>query len=70
MIQIQCISVVRQQNYANGGVAISQDNGVAPAVSGEFGDLSGESFTYTNGPFVGQVEFSIYNDQDSAYLAF
>ena len=57
-------------NYANGGVAISQDNGVAPAVSGEFGDLSGESFTYANGPFVGQVEFSIYNDQDSAYLAF
>ena len=52
------------------GTAVKQDNGVAPAVDAEFGDTSGESFTYTNGPFVGTVEFSIYSDQASAYLAF
>jgi len=54
----------------DGGTAIKWDNGVAPAVDAAFGDTSGDSFTYTNGPFVGTVEFSIYSDQDSAYLAF
>jgi ABC-type transport system substrate-binding protein len=52
------------------GTAVKWDNGVAPAVDAAFGDTSGDSFTYTNGPFVGTVEFSIYSDQDSAYLAF
>ena len=52
------------------GTAIKQDNGVAPKVDEAFGDTSGDSFTYVNGPFVGTVEFSIYSDQDSAYLAF
>jgi peptide/nickel transport system substrate-binding protein len=54
----------------DGGTAIKWDNGVAPAVDAAFGDTSGDSFTFTNGPFVGTVEFSIYSDQDSAYLAF
>src|SRR5210317_417402 len=54
----------------DGGTAIKWDNGVAPAVDAAFGDTSGDGFTYTNGPFVGTVEFSIYSDQDSAYLAF
>jgi len=52
------------------GTAVKWDNGVAPAVDAAFGDTSGDGFTYTNGPFVGTVEFSIYSDQDSAYLAF
>lgn len=56
--------------YSTGGVDIKQDNGVAPAVNESFGDVSGEAFTYKNGPFVGTVEFSIYSDQDAAYLAF
>ena len=56
--------------YANGGVSYSNDNGVAPAISYEFGDLSGDSISWTDGPFVGTVEFSLYGDQDAAYLAF
>jgi len=54
----------------NGGTSIAWDNGVAPAVNASFGDTSGDSFTYTNGPFVGTVEFTLYGDQDAAYLAF
>ena len=47
-----------------------RDNGVAPKVSYEFGDLSGDSISWTDGPYVGTVEFSLYGDQDAAYLAF
>ena len=54
----------------DGGTSIAWDNGVAPAVNASFGDTSGDSFTYTNGPFVGTVEFTLYGDQDAAYLAF
>ena len=54
----------------NGGTSIAWDNGVAPAVNASFGDTSGDSFTYTSGPFVGTVEFTLYGDQDAAYLAF
>ena len=36
----------------------------------EFGDLSGDSISWTDGPYVGTVEFSLYGDQDAAYLAF
>ena len=56
--------------YANGGVSYNLDNGVAPKVSYEFGDLSGDSISWTDGPYVGTVEFSLYGDQDAAYLAF
>ena len=56
--------------YANGGVQYSNDNGVAPKVSYEFGDTSGDSISWTDGPYVGTVEFSLYGDQDAAYLAF
>ena len=52
------------------GTTISWDNGVAPAVNESFGDTSGEGFTYTSGPYVGTVEFTLYGDQDAAYLAF
>ena len=55
--------------YANGGVSYNLDNGVAPKVSYEFGDLSGDSISWTDGPDVGTVEFSLYGDQDAAYLA-
>ncbi len=53
-----------------GGTRIVQDNGVAPAVDASFGDTTGDSFTYANGPYVGRVEFTLYGDQDAAYLAF
>jgi len=56
--------------YANGGVSYNLDNGVAPKISYEFGDLSGDSISWTDGPNVGTVEFSLYGDQDAAYLAF
>jgi len=56
--------------YANGGTSFEWDNGKAPAVSGSFGDTTGESFSYTAGPYVGTVEFTLYGDQDAAYLAF
>ena len=53
-----------------GGTEFVQDNGKAPAINQSFGDTSGESFSYENGPFVGTVEFTLYSDQDAAYLAF
>ena len=56
--------------YDAGGVSIKWDNGVAPAFSGKFGNTTGDSFTYTKGPYVGTVEFTLYSDQDAAYLAF
>ena len=56
--------------YANGGVSYNLDNGVAPVISYEFGDLSGDTISWTDGPFVGTVEFSLYGDQDAAYIAF
>ena len=56
--------------YDNGGTSFEWDNGKAPAVSGSFGDTTGESFSYTAGPYVGTVEFTLYGDQDAAYLAF
>ena len=56
--------------YDSGGTKIEWDNGKAPAVNETFGDVSGDSFTYSNGPFVGSVEFTLYSDQDAAYLAF
>ena len=52
------------------GTVIDWDNGVAPAISQSFGDTTGDSFTYTSGPYVGTVEFTLYGDQDAAYLAF
>ena len=52
------------------GTVVEWDNGVAPAVSDSFGDTTGDSFTYTSGPYVGTVEFTLYSDQDAAYLAF
>ncbi len=52
------------------GTVVEWDNGVAPAVSDSFGDTTGDSFTYTAGPYVGTVEFTLYSDQDAAYLAF
>jgi len=52
------------------GTSYELDNGVAPKVSYSFGDTSGESFSYTAGPYVGTVEFTLYSDQDAAYLAF
>tara|TARA_B100000586_G_scaffold267375_1_gene241954 strand:+ start:220 stop:2244 length:2025 start_codon:yes stop_codon:yes gene_type:complete len=55
--------------YAS-GTRIVNDNGVAPAVDESFGDTTGDSFTYSSGPFVGNVEFTLYGDQDAAYLAF
>ena len=56
--------------YDAGGTSIAWDNGKAPAFSGDFGNTSGDSFSYENGPFVGTVEFTLYSDQDAAYLAF
>ena len=56
--------------YDSGGTGIKWDNGKAPAVDQTFGDVSGESFSYSSGPFVGTVEFTLYGDQDAAYLAF
>ena len=53
-----------------GGTEFVQDNGKAPAVNQSFGDTTGDSFSYENGPFVGTVEFTLYSDQDAAYLAF
>ena len=53
-----------------GGTEFVQDNGKAPAINQSFGDTTGESFSYENGPFVGTVEFTLYSDQDAAYLAF
>ena len=52
------------------GTEYSLDNGVAPVVNESFGDTTGDSFTYTSGPYVGTVEFTLYGDQDAAYLAF
>ena len=52
------------------GTVVEWDNGVAPAISDSFGDTTGDSFTYTAGPYVGTVEFTLYSDQDAAYLAF
>ena len=52
------------------GTSYELDNGIAPKVSYAWGDTSGESFSYTEGPFVGTVEFTLYSDQDAAYLAF
>ena len=53
------------------GTAVEWDNGVAPKVSASFGDTSGEAqLSYTAGPYVGTVEFTLYSDQDAAYLAF
>ena len=54
----------------DGGTSYVNDNGVAPAVNESFGDTSGDSFTYSTGPYVGRVEFTLYGDQDAAYLAF
>ena len=56
--------------YDSGGTGIKWDNGKAPAVDATFGDVSGDSFSYSVGPFVGTVEFTLYSDQDAAYLAF
>jgi|TARA_E500000331_G_C17242391_1_gene707566 peptide/nickel transport system substrate-binding protein len=56
--------------YDSGGTGIKWDNGKAPAVDATFGDVSGDSFSYSVGPFVGTVEFTLYGDQDAAYLAF
>ena len=56
--------------YDAGGTSIAWDNGKAPAFSGDFGNTSGDSFSYESGPFVGTVEFTLYSDQDAAYLAF
>ena len=52
------------------GTEFKLDNGVAPVVDMSFGDTTGDSFTYTEGPYVGTVEFTLYGDQDAAYLAF
>lgn len=52
------------------GTTTVWDNGVAPAINQSFGDTTGDSFTYSSGPFVGTVEFTLYSDQDAAYLAF
>ena len=52
------------------GTEFSWDNGVAPAINASFGDTTGDSFTYSSGPYVGTVEFTLYSDQDAAYLAF
>jgi len=52
------------------GTRIFKNNGVSPSVDGSFGDTTGDSFTYTSGPFIGKVEFTLYGSQDSAYLAF
>jgi len=56
--------------YDGGGTSFEWDNGVAPAFSGSFGNTTGDSFSYENGPFVGTVEYTLYSDQDAAYLAF
>ncbi len=55
--------------YSN-GVSIKWENGKAPSIDSSFGDTTGKSFTYEKGPFVGIVEFSLYTDQDAAYLAY
>ena len=44
--------------YDSGGTGIKWDNGKAPAVDATFGDVSGDSFSYSVGPFVGTVEFT------------
>ncbi len=56
--------------YDGGGTSLNWDNGKAPAFSGDFGNTSGDSFSYDSGPFVGTVEYTLYSDQDAAYLAF
>ena len=56
--------------YDGGGTSLNWDNGKAPAFSGDFGNTTGDSFSYESGPFVGTVEFTLYSDQDAAYLAF
>ena len=38
--------------------------------SADFGNTTGDSFSYESGPFVGTVKFTLYSDQDAAYLAF
>lgn len=52
------------------GTTYVLDNGKAPKVDMAFGDTTGDSFSYTAGPYVGTVEFTLYGDQDAAYLAF
>jgi ABC-type transport system substrate-binding protein len=52
------------------GTTVEWDNGKAPAINQSFGDTTGDSFSYTAGPYVGTVEFTLYGDQDAAYLAF
>ena len=49
--------------------AFNWDNGKAPAFSGDFGNTTGDSFSYESGPFVGTVEYTLYSDQDAAYLS-
>ena len=56
--------------YDGGGTSIEWDNGKAPAFSADFGNTTGDSFSYESGPFVGTVEYTLYSDQDAAYLAF
>ena len=56
--------------YDAGGTSVNWDNGKAPAFNGDFGNTTGDSFSYETGPFVGTVEFTLYSDQDAAYLAF
>ena len=50
-------------------VQVFWDNGCT-CISYEFGDLSGDTISWNDGPNVGTVEFSLYGDQDAAYLAF
>src|SRR6056300_1512010 len=52
------------------GTTYVLDNGKAPKVDMAFGNTTGDSFSYTAGPYVGTVEFTLYGDQDAAYLAF
>ena len=52
------------------GTKIVNNNGVAPSIDASFGDTTGDSFKYSEGPFVGKVEFTLYGEQDAAYLAF
>jgi hypothetical protein len=51
------------------GTTYVLDNGKAPKVDMAFGDTTGDSFSYTAGPYVGTVEFTLYGDQDAAYLS-
>ena len=55
--------------YDGGGTSVDWDNGKAPAFSADFGNTTGDSFSYESGPFVGTVEFTLYSDQDLEMLS-